>query len=109
MNSISHVTQQNIQNSAQQRMVIVGSLDALAVEIMRPRLDALVGTQQDVVLDFTKVDFVDSSGIGAIVFLFKRLRAEGHSLCIEGAKGQPLELFKHLHIDRSIPVSEMKS
>lgn len=88
-----------------QRMIIVGSLDALAVEIMRPRLDALVKAEKDIVLDVGNVDFVDSSGIGAIVFLFKRLRAQDRKLSIEGAHGQPLQLFQHLHIDQSIPVN----
>lgn len=85
-------------------LVLEGPLDALEVEIKRPRFDALIQDQQDVVLDFNNVSFIDSSGIGAVVFLFKRLRALERSLTIKGAHGQPLELFRHLHIDRSITV-----
>ncbi len=86
---------------------IEGSLDALAVEIMRPRFDHLIDEQQNVVLDFSQVNFIDSSGIGAIVYLFKRLKAGNKRLTIQGAKGQPLELFRHLRIDKSISISAL--
>lgn len=83
---------------------IDGSLDALAVEILRPNFDALVQNKSDVSLNLTSVPFIDSSGIGAIVFLFKRLRALDRNLKLIGVHGQPLELLKHLRIDQSISV-----
>ncbi|WP_136680304.1 STAS domain-containing protein [Neptunomonas sp. XY-337] len=85
---------------------IEGSLDALAVEILRPRFDTLVQEEHDVTIDMSEINFIDSSGIGAIVFLFKRLRALGRKLCLNGVHGQPLELLKHLRIDQSIQVNE---
>lgn len=84
---------------------IKGSLDALAVETLRPQFDALVQDQTDVVINLGQTDFIDSSGIGAIVFLFKRLRALDRNLRLTGVQGQPLELMKHLRIDQSIPVN----
>lgn len=89
-------------------LVLEGPLDALEVEIKRPRFDALIQEHQDVVLDFSQVCFIDSSGIGAVVFLFKRLRALERSLTITGVHGQPLELFRHLHVDRSINVRPLQ-
>ncbi len=85
---------------------IEGSLDALAVEVLRPRFDELVQDKADVVIDLSKINFIDSSGIGAIVFLFKRLRSLQRNLSLVGVHGQPLELLKHLRIDQSIQVSE---
>jgi len=83
---------------------IDGSLDALAVEILRPNFDALAQNESDVALNLASVQFIDSSGIGAIVFLFKRLRALERNLNLIGVHGQPLELLKHLRIDQSISV-----
>jgi len=82
------------------------SLDALAVGILRPKFDGLVQDQHNVVIDIRNVNFNDSSGIGAIVFLFKRLRALGKSLSIIGAHGQPLEIMRHLRVDKTITVVE---
>lgn len=87
-------------------MVIDGSLDALAVEILRPRFDSLVQDEHDVTLDLSSTDFIDSSGIGAIVFLFKRLRSNKRSLSLVGVHGQPLELLHYLRIEKSIEIRE---
>jgi anti-anti-sigma regulatory factor len=46
------------------------------------------------------VEFMDSSGVGAIVFLYKRLLSAGCSFEIKGAKGQPLQLLTYLRLDK---------
>ncbi len=80
-----------------------GSLDAAAAKALRPDLDELAqGARSDVVVDLSAVDFIDSSGIGAIVFLFKRLAARGHALRLRGVRGQPLRLMEFLRISRVI-------
>ena len=86
-------------------LVIDGSLDALAVEILRPKFDALVQDQADVVIDLGNTHFIDSSGIGAIVFLFKRLRALERKLSLTAVHGQPLELLNHLRINKTIAIN----
>jgi len=95
-------TLETVQNEI--HLEIEGSLDALAVEILRPKFDELIEGQSDVVLNLGKIEFIDSSGIGAIVFLFKRLRSKEYKLTLSGVHGQPLELLKHLRIDQSITV-----
>ena len=58
----------------------------------------------NVALDFQDVVHIDSSAIGATVFLFKRLYAQQRSLVILGAKGKPGRLFKMLRIDHVVPM-----
>ncbi len=80
-----------------------GDFDALTVDSLRPLLDAIVNTDTcDVHIDLSQVEFIDSSGVGALVFLFKRLRSKNRHLTLGGATGQPLDLLKYLRIDRSI-------
>ena len=97
-------TLETVQNEL--HLEIEGSLDALAVEILRPKFDELIQDQSDVVLNLGKIEFIDSSGIGAIVFLYKRLRSKERKLSLCGVHGQPLELLKHLRIDQSITVQD---
>lgn len=59
---------------------------------------------KNVILDLKNVEFIDSSGVGAIVFLYKRLRCEGFDLTISHPQEQPYELFKLLRIDKIIEV-----
>ena len=49
---------------------------------------------------------IDSSGIGAIVFLYKRMIGQKRRLEVTGLDGQPRDLFRFLRIDRTIPVVE---
>ena len=57
-----------------------------------------------VFLDLDDVTFIDSSGVGAIVFLFKRLKENNRKLMIIGVHGQPRELLELLRIHKAIPV-----
>jgi len=81
-----------------QKLQIDDDLDASYVSRLRPHIDRLADSSEDVVLDLSKVAFVDSSGLGALVFLHKRLVSKGLKLKIVGLKGQPLQLFTNLHL-----------
>lgn len=77
---------------------IAGDFDAARVETLRGELDSLAVGDHDLVVDLSQSRFLDSSGVGAIVFLYKRLRARGYALRLAGAEGQPLKLLSHLGI-----------
>jgi anti-anti-sigma factor len=84
-----------------------GEMDALGCAKLRPTLDQLVAehAHNKVVLDLSEVGFLDSSGVGVIVFLFKRLKNAGGDLSIANVHGQPRELMKLLRIDSAITVN----
>ena len=78
--------------------------DALAVVDARPMLEDIVANgDANVVMDFSAVDFLDSSGIGCVVFAFKRLHAGKRTLTLQGLRGQPQRLIQSLRIDKAIP------
>jgi anti-anti-sigma factor len=72
--------------------------DASAVSQMRSELDRFALISDDLEIDMTKVRFMGSSGVGAIVFLFKRCRTRGYKIECIGLQGQPLKLLQHLGI-----------
>lgn len=80
---------------------VKGELDAVSAADLRPTLDRLAtsGTLQ-VVVDLSELRLIDSSGVGAIVSLYKRLRALGGSLVVRGVRDQPLAIFRLLKLDR---------
>ncbi len=59
----------------------------------------------EIEVDLTNVSFLDSSGIGAIVYLYKRLIASNRNMRIENVSGQPLEIFNLLRINHAIPIN----
>jgi anti-sigma B factor antagonist len=58
-----------------------------------------------IVLDLSQVDFVDSSGLGAIVTCLKRLGPRGN-LAISGTKGAVTRLFALTRMDRVFPLHD---
>ena len=84
-----------------------GEMDALGCTHIRPELEQIAHSEnnKNVILNLSLVSFLDSSGVGVIVFLYKRLKAQGRTLEITGVQGQPQELIELLRIDKVIPVS----
>jgi anti-sigma B factor antagonist len=80
---------------------IEGQLDAVSVGDIRPELEKLVSARPSAVeVDLTQLRMVDSSGIGALVSLYKRVRAQGGAVIIKGVRDQPLAIFRLLRLDR---------
>lgn len=85
-----------------QVVVLEKELDAMAVSELRPLFEKLATHRGYVVADISDVHFIDSSGIGALVFLYKRLIMNGHQMALVCGPGQPHDLLEMLHIDRVI-------
>ena len=83
-----------------------GEFDALGSSKIRPALEKIAHQTkpENVFLDLHNVNFIDSSGVGAVVFLYKRLKEKSRKLKITGANGQPRELLELLRIHKAIPV-----
>ena len=82
-------------------LAIEGELDAVSVSDLRPDLEKLVKTKPQIVeVDLSSLRMVDSSGVGALVSLYKRVRAQGGSVVIKGLRDQPLAIFRLLRLDR---------
>ena len=83
------------------RLRIVGALDALTVREIRPIIDSVVADKpKRVTVELQELTLIDSSGVGAIVSLFKRVKAEGGQVVVAGAHDQPLAVLKLLKLDR---------
>lgn len=83
-----------------------GEFDALGTASIRAGLEQVAGSAGPalVVLDLSRVSFIDSSGVGAIVYLFKRLKALGRNLELTGVHGQVRELIELLRVHKALPV-----
>src|ERR1700730_10239967 len=77
-----------------------GELDALSAPELRPLFDELIdGERRDITVDLSELRLVDSSGVGALVSLYKRVRARGGEVRFSGVTAQPLVIFKLLRLD----------
>ncbi len=83
-----------------------GEFDALGSSRIRPVLEKIASQSKPeyVFIDLKNVSFIDSSGVGAIVFLYKRLKENARKLSITHVSGQPRALLELLRIHKAIPV-----
>ena len=78
----------------------VKRLDASVAPAFKQQVAQLVqGGERRLLVDLAGVDFLDSSGLGALVSILKALGTQG-SLAVCGAKGPVLALFKLTRMDK---------
>jgi anti-anti-sigma factor len=77
---------------------ITQDMDAATMAKLKPRFEEMSLREDDIRLDLRGVRFIDSSGIGGIVFLFKRLREKSLNLTLANVTGQPLSLMRQLQL-----------
>jgi anti-sigma B factor antagonist len=88
-------------------LTLKGNLDALTAPELRPTIDELVASRKTkVVFDLHELTLIDSSGVGAIVSLFKRVRMLGGDVKIACLANQPKEIFRLLRLDRAFDLFE---
>jgi len=84
---------------------IEGELDATTASELRPAIAELLETRPNHVrVELDLLRLIDSSGVGAIIALFKRLKEYGGELQIAGLRGQPRAIFDVLRLDRALPI-----
>ena len=87
-----------------------GELDALSAPDLRPVLDGLLQDRRlAVTVDLSELRLIDSSGVGILVSLYKRVRAGGGVVRFVGVTSQPLVIFKILRLDTVFGLVEQGS
>ena len=84
-----------------------GEFDAYGARAVRGVFEDLVEIEdsRNVSINMNGVDFIDSSGIGEIVFLYRRLKGVNRNLELVGVQGKVWEVLELLKIHQAIPVS----
>jgi len=72
----------------------VGSFDLATVSVLRSALGAAVGNGADIVLDMGCVEFIDATGLGAVVEADGAAGRLGHTLRIVNAKPKIVQLLE---------------
>lgn len=88
-------------------LVLNGNLDAAGSRTAQPHIDEIIAdkSEREIEIDFSQVEFLDSSGVGAIVYMYKRLIERQRCMRLENVSGQPLEIMELLRINQAIPVN----
>jgi anti-sigma B factor antagonist len=83
------------------RLILRGSLDINSAPVLAEEIDRIIASKPGkVAVDLTSLDLIDSSGVAALVKLYKGIRHVGGQVAIVGARDQPLAIFKLLRMDK---------
>ena len=78
-----------------------GSLDINTAPQLAEEIDKIVASKpKKVSVDLSGLDLIDSSGVAALVKLYKGIRGHGGAVAMLGARDQPLAIFKLLRMDK---------
>ncbi len=92
------------------RLSIEGELDAVTVPDLRGEIEKMLAHQIGrVEVDLAQLRMLDSSGVGALVSLYKQVRARGGEVVVLGLRDQPLAIFRLLRLDRVMVGADIKS
>lgn len=85
------------------------TLDAGNVTAFKTDIAPILDKCDFVIFNMSRIKFVDSSGIGAILSCLRKLHNQGGSLSMYNVKEQVLQLFKLVRIDRIIDIHPTKN
>lgn len=92
---------------AGEQVVIVFDEDLTSSTVLdvRPRLTELIASGvRRVVFDFSRTEFVDSSGIGMMISAHNSVTKLGGGIEVTGASPEVLTLFRAMRLDKRFPV-----
>ncbi|WP_419924450.1 STAS domain-containing protein [Candidatus Poriferisocius sp.] len=89
---------------------VTGEIDMATAPRFRQRLLALISTgAQNVVIDLTEVDFIDSTGLGVLMGAAKRVRSAGGDIRLVSVGSRLADLIELTRLDRVLDVFDSVS
>jgi len=76
------------------KMTVSGEIDLNTIETMKPKIEELLIENKDVLIDMEGVKFIDSTGLGILVKLYKEQKLKEKKVTIINTKVNVRKIFK---------------
>ncbi|WP_170291742.1 STAS domain-containing protein [Heliobacterium mobile] len=87
-----------------------GEIDGMGLERFKKALTGAVSEECDaVVLNFSHVVFISSSGLGALVSFYKLLKAEDKQLAVYGLRDVIRQVFEIVRLNKVISIADSEA
>jgi stage II sporulation protein AA (anti-sigma F factor antagonist) len=88
---------------------IAGELDLKIADKLRTELDRLIDENpgKELILDFSNVNFIDSSGLGVLLGRYKKVYSTGNKIYIKDVQPQVKRVLELSGITRLINVTDL--
>jgi anti-sigma B factor antagonist len=86
-------------------VAVRGEVDLATAPALKNRLLELVADGvREIVVDLTATEFLDSTGLGAVVAAYKRVRAHDGHLRLVATSARVKRVFEITNLDRVVPI-----
>jgi len=97
-----------VESSGNRRIVhIKGKITFEYCPVLQSRLDSVVDEGvREIVIDFKEVPFIDSSGVGEVLRLFKRMRESGGEVILMNPNQKLRDLFSMYRFEQFMKIRQ---
>ena len=85
-------------------LALQGEVDMHSAPGLRERLLAALQDRPGLIVDMSRVDFIDSSGIAILVEGYKRAKQHTQSFALAGVKATPMQVLQLTRLDKVFPL-----
>jgi anti-sigma B factor antagonist len=85
-------------------LVLEGDVDLQTADRLRDAVDDAAAEATTVIIDLRAVRFMDSPGLGTLIFCHQRLTADDVALIVRGPRGHVRELFDLVQLDTLVSI-----
>jgi anti-sigma B factor antagonist len=86
-------------------LAVQGRIDNEGIHSFQEALTSLLEKESEkVVLNFSRLEFINSSGIGKLLIFYKKSKNLGRETVIEGISDDIFTLFKAIRLDKLIEI-----
>ncbi len=83
-----------------------GDLDINVVDDFKDDILNKIDGSKDIILDLKELDYIDSTGLGVIMTVYKEALDKGRNLRVKNAKRNIYKLFKITELDEILGMEE---
>jgi len=76
------------------KLTVSGEIDLNTIEILKPKMEELLEENKDVLIDMEGVKFIDSTGLGILVKLYKEQKLKEKKVTIINTRVNVRKIFK---------------
>ncbi|WP_297281278.1 STAS domain-containing protein [uncultured Anaerococcus sp.] len=81
-------------NDNTQTVKLIGDLDVYSEDDFKSFIDEEIDTNKDLVIDLSDLEYLDSTGLGMFMIIYKMQESNGKSVKVVNAKENIKKLFK---------------
>lgn len=86
---------------------IMGEVDINTSDEVRAKIESILEEKEkSMIINAEELDYIDSTGLGMLIGIVKRLKASGHELILAKPQASIVKLFRITGLDKIIRIRE---